>query len=534
MPKKGLSEALASLEAKRDKYPRETDLFGTRDSGKTMLLLALADALQRRNELPTPTLRTPSLSDQAIRLRSKQPLETTAFDDSAPDLDGLEGFVLNPGGPQPTLIVSLPHVDPARANVPAWLEYYRATGRHVIAVGWAPRLHLEICWSVFCFYLEQFNAADPEGDLREHAKLAFMVATNADHRDALGATNTDGLKQLLADDRLAATRVMVNWHRGEARLTVEGGNLSRDEARWVVSCLREAVEDAVSVARDAEAPVRELLQSLRAEDQVLVLTGRDIIEPTPAWSRQEWLEEINRFFFGPNFVRTNRNVHLLGNVRGKVRARAALTGELPVYVRDTNSEGLGDLMPVIEEWATVHARPVASSAAPLATNPNEPPTVVAEEEAADLPAFAREAFGHAITVLPLAVLAWLVLSRTLGGLSWVAAGVIVAGGLFSWVRNRLLPPSWRRFSDGSLCLPSTRRSADLPKGGYSIRRGLLDRIRDSAWVVPAGGGRGQRIYGYRRFRRYDTASESANGFDLVPTVATCIVVVATLLGQRWI
>src|SRR5262249_42797479 len=150
---------------------------------------------------------------------------------------------------------------------------------------------LELCWSVFCFYLEQFNASDPEGNLREHAKLAFMVATNADHRDALGATNTDGLKHLLADDRLAAARVTGKWHRGEARLTVDGGGLPKDEGRRVVSCLREAVEDAVSVARDAEAPVRELLQGLRAEDQVLVLTGRDIIEPTPAWSRQEWLEE---------------------------------------------------------------------------------------------------------------------------------------------------------------------------------------------------------------------------------------------------
>jgi hypothetical protein len=221
-------------------------------------------------------------------------------------------------------------------------------------------------------------------------------------------------------------------------------------------------------------------------------------------------------------------------VVGKVRADAAVTGELPVYVRDTNSAGLGDLMPVIEGWATVHAQPVPSPANPLATAAAAPPTVVAEEEAADLPSFVREAAGHAITVLPLAVLAWLVLSRTWGGLGWVVVGALIAGGLFSWVRNRLLPPSWRRFSDGSLCLPSTRRSADLPKGGYSIRRGLLDRIRDSAWVVPAGGGRGRLIYGYRSLRRHDTAPESANGFDLVPSVAASIAVVATLLAQRWI
>ncbi len=534
--KKGLSEALASLEAKRERYPRGADLFGTRDSGKTILLLALADALQRRSELPTPTLRTTSLSDQAVRLRGKVPLETTAYDDSLSDLDGLEGFVLDPSGLRPSLIVSLPHVDPARANVPAWLQCYRDPCRHLIAVGWAPRLHLELCWSVFCFYLEQFNAAAPEGDLREHAKLAFMVATNADHRDALGSTNTDGLNRLLADERLAGARVTVKWSRGEARLTVDGGGLPKDEGRRVVACLREVIEDAVSVARDAEAPIRELLQGLRAEDQVLVLTGRDIIEPTPAWGRQEWLEEINRFFFGPGFVRTNRNAHLLGNVVGKVRADAAVTGELPVYVRDTNSTGLGDLMPVIEEWATVHPRPTAHSPAnpsPVAP-PETRPTVVAEEGTADLPAYVREALGHAVAVMPLAVLLWLAVSRSVVGLGWTAASVLAVGGALAWARNRLLPPSWQRLSDGGLYLPSTRRPTELAAGGYSFRRGRLDRLRDSAWVVPAGGKRGRLVYGYRSLRRCGEASEFAHKYDLVPSAAACVAVGITLLIQRWI
>ncbi len=531
IPKKGLSDALAFLDAMHDVYERQTDLFGTRDSGKTFLALVLADALQRRSDLPTPTLRTPSLSDQAIRVRGKKPLEETAFNDAVPDLDGLEGFVINPSGPQRTLIVSLPHVDAARAKVPAWLRYYRDPGRHLIAVGWAPRLHLELCWSVFCFYLEQFNAANPEGNLAEHAKLAFMVAMNADNRDALGATNTDGLSKLLADDKLAAARVTVNWHRGEARLTVDGGGLSKDGGRQVAGCLREAVEDAVSVARDAEAPVREMLQSLRVEDQVLALTGRDVIEPTPAWSRQEWLEEINRFFFGPKFIRTNRNVHLLGNVVGKVRADAAVTGELPVYVRDTNTAGLGDLMPVIEEWAT--RPPVAEPAYPPLADAPAPVTLVAEEDAADLPTLVREALGHAITVLPLAILAWLVMSRTWSGLGWTIVAALAAGGLLAWVRNRLLPPSWRLFSDGSLCLPSTRRSADLAAGRYSIRRGILDRLRDSACVVPANGGPKRVLYGYCSFRRRGSAPESAYSFDVVPSVAASVAVVVTFLIQHW-
>ncbi|MBK9386640.1 MAG: hypothetical protein IPN34_17645 [Planctomycetes bacterium] len=529
IPKKGLSEALVSLEGMRERYPRQTDLFGTRDSGKTILSLGLADALQRRSELRAPTLRTPALSDQATRLRGKQPLETTAFDDTAPELDGLEGFVLSPGSPQPTLIVSLPHVDPARANVPAWLRYYKDPGRHVIAVAWAPRLHLELCWSVFCFYLEQFSAADPKGNLPENAKLAFMVAINADHRDALASTNTDGLKKLLADSRLAEARVTVKWHQGEARLAIDGGGLTKDEGRRVVSCLREAIEDAVSVARDAEAPVRELLQGLRSQDQVLVLTGRDIIQPTPAWSRQEWLEEINTFYFGPQFVRSNRNVHLLGNVIGKVRADAGQTGELPVYVRDTNAGGLTELMPVIEEWSTVHV-PLGLSATERITVAREVPSpFVAEEQASGLPSFLREAVGSAIIVLPLAVLAWSVLPRTWDGLGWAVVGALVAGGAISWARIRLLPPSWVLLRDGRLRLPSVRRSADLAPGAYSVRRSLLDRVRDTAKVLPAGQSPGWTIYGYSGLRPHGPTPESSFGLDLVPALAASVAAFVLML-----
>lgn len=111
--------------------------------------------------------------------------------------------------------------------------------------------------------------------------------------------------------------------------------------------------------------------------------------------------------------------------------------------------------------------------------------------------------------------------------------MMFAGGLVAWVRNWLLPPSWQRLSNASIRLSSGRQHLLLEAGEYRIRRSLLDRVRDSARIVPNRGGRGCLIYRYEDFRKSDASPESANNLALVPAIAASIAIIVMFIVRNW-
>lgn len=517
-------------------YDRLLEFRGPKRSGKTTLLDALGTAVQSRQTLSFTRASKSALEQFQRRVRHGAPLPTQdpfapkgeQDNSNARQIECLSFF----NGDEKTLAIAYPH-DPRSLDSQSTALIYREQSQRIFFPVVQPiRAHAGICRDALLDLLADMpRAAGDKADLRDVLRAAFDCACSG-NPCRIDDLTTDGLAELLADERLIGATVDRARTRGGYRFRLKGKSLTDAVGSTYLAIIDAVAHDVEREERLELQPLREVLQNL--DDPRIVLTHRDLAKDLHAvWMHQERFDEVAGWMLG-QANRTAHNVLFTGNLDVELKPIPPGATNAPQYRHDIDTSGAAILL----ETSRAHEADKAPSDLLLERLPDIEQifggqTYVAESEVATAGQLALESiYGFGSSWPLLVAVAWVVavMGHAAEAAIFLGCGTLVSAvGWLCYVATRLQygKDRWLVFTPTQVRLcnafgQKVSTTADL----LHVRQSCLGRICDIVWVTV--GKNHVRRFSVTQSRRFCAACEFRDEKKRPAKVTNTLHVVAVL------
>ncbi|MDP1562002.1 MAG: hypothetical protein Q8M16_11545 [Pirellulaceae bacterium] len=327
-------------------YDRLLEFRGPKRSGKTTLLDALGSAVQSRQTSRFTRTSKSALEQFQRRVRHGAPLPTP--DPFGPEREKdhsnsrqIECLSFFNGG-EKTLAIAFPH-DPRSLDSQSTALIYREQSQRIFFPVIQPiRAHAGICRDALLDLMADMpRVAGDKADLRDVLRAAFDCACSG-NPSRIDDLKTDGLAELLADERLIGATVDRARTRGGYRFRLKGKSLTDTVGSTYLEIIEAVAHDVEREERLDLQPLREVLQNL--DDPRIVLTHRDLAKDLHAvWMHQERFDEVAGWMLG-QANRTAHNVLFTGNLDVELKPIPPGATSAPQYRHDIDTSGAAILL----------------------------------------------------------------------------------------------------------------------------------------------------------------------------------------------